>query len=103
VDKLGKVLPTVLRRQGVQGKVAELRTRLVFMELMGKELADCCESVDLRGSTLTVTASNPAFAHQLRLDSEELISRLNSRLSGRIVRSLKVRIGHSAGPQAWGR
>jgi predicted nucleic acid-binding Zn ribbon protein len=93
VDKLGKVLPTVLRRQGVQGKVAELRARLVFMELMGKELADCCEKVELRGSTLTVTATNPAFAHQLRLDSEELMLRLNSRLIGRRVRSIRVTIG----------
>lgn len=93
MDKLGKVLPTVLRRQGVQGKVAELRARLVFMELMGKELADCCEKVELRGSTLTVTATNPAFAHQLRLDSEELMLRLNSRLIGRRVRSIRVTIG----------
>jgi hypothetical protein len=83
----------VLRRQGVQGKVAELRARLVFMELMGKELADCCEKVELRGSTLTVTATNPAFAHQLRLDSEELMLRLNSRLIGRRVRSIRVTIG----------
>lgn len=93
MDKLGKVLPTVLRRQGVQGKVAELRARLVFMELMGKELADCCENVELRGSTLTVTATNPAFAHQLRLDSEELMLRLNGRLIGRRVRSIRVTIG----------
>jgi predicted nucleic acid-binding Zn ribbon protein len=93
VDKLGKVLPTVLRRQGVQAKVAELRTRLVFMELMGKELAECCEKVELRGSTLTVTTTNPAFAHQLRLDSEELMTRLNTRLIGRRVRGIKVTIG----------
>jgi hypothetical protein len=60
---------------------------------MGKELADCCEKVELRGSTLTVTATNPAFAHQLRLDSEELMLRLNSRLIGRRVRSIRVTIG----------
>jgi predicted nucleic acid-binding Zn ribbon protein len=97
VDKLGKVLPTVLRRQGLQAKVAELRARLVFAELLGKELADCCERVELRGTTLTVVATNPAFAHQLRLESEELMSRLNQRLIGRRIRSIRVRSGRGPG------
>jgi Dna[CI] antecedent, DciA len=42
---------------------------------------------------LVITTSSPALAHQLRLDSETIIDRLNAMNLGRRVRSLRVRIG----------
>ncbi len=42
-----------------------------------------------------VTTSSPALAHQLRLDAETVITRLNGMELGRRVRILRVRIGRS--------
>ena len=81
----------------MQGRVAELRAGVVLAELLGPDLAGCCETVELRGTTLSVTTSNPAFAHQLRLDSETIMTRLNQRLVGRRVRVLRVRTGRGPG------
>jgi len=39
--------------------------------------------------------SSPALAHQLRLDAETVIARLNGMDLGRRVRTLRVRIGRS--------
>ena len=97
MDKLGKLLPKVLARQPNAIRVAELRVRQTFAELVGPELAGYCESIELRGSTLTVTTSNPALAHQLRLDSGELMTRLNENPPGRKLRAIKVRTGRAAG------
>ncbi|MEA2655884.1 MAG: hypothetical protein QOI23_1249, partial [Chloroflexota bacterium] len=44
---------------------------------------------------LVVTTSSPALAHQLRLDSETIVTRLNGLDLGRKVRTLRVRIGRS--------
>jgi hypothetical protein len=54
-----------------------------------------CEEVELRAGTLLVTTSNPALAHQLRLDAEAILARLNRPELGRKVRTLRVRVGRS--------
>ena len=94
MDKLGKLLPTVVARQPGAAVLVEHRLRLAFREVVGEALAARCESVEVRGSTLLVTTSNPALAHQLRLDAERLLERVNqeSRLPRR-VRAVKVRVG----------
>jgi len=95
---LGKLLPKVLARQPGAARVAEARVQVIFKELIGAELAAACETVLLRGSTLTVVTSNPALAHQLRLDSELLMTRLNEASSGRRLRTIRVRTGRGPGP-----
>ena len=66
-----------------------------FRALMGPDIAVLCDEVDLRSGTLLVTTSNPALAHQLRLDAETILVRLNRPELGRKVRTLRVRIGRS--------
>lgn len=98
MHKLGRVLPGVLARQPNANLLAEHRLRLAFREVLGEEMASACETVQVRGSTLAVTTANPALAHQLRLDAEELMRRINdvSRLS-RPVRTIRVRVGRGTG------
>jgi hypothetical protein len=68
---------------------------------MGPEIAVFCEAVDLKSGALLITTSNPALAHQLRLDSERLMQRLNqeSRLR-RQVRTIRVRVGNQPGQRS---
>jgi hypothetical protein len=100
VDKLGKVLPRVLARQPRAGLVAEYRLRQAFREVLGESLAAACESIEVRGGTVSVSTANPALAHQLRLDAEELMRRLNAESKlARPVREIKVRIGRPARPR----
>jgi hypothetical protein len=93
VDRIGKLLPKVLAKQPSSGRVIEMRARLAFAEILGPALAADCESLELHGSALTVTTPNPALAHQLRLDAEHLLERLNDSSPGRRIRTLKVRTG----------
>ena len=63
--------------------------------MLGPDVARLCDAVELRSGTLVVTTSSPALAHQLRLDAETIIARLNRPDLGREVRILRVRIGNS--------
>jgi hypothetical protein len=92
---LGNILPKILRRQPGGARLMGLQTAAAFRALIGPEVALLCEEVELRSGTLLVTTSSPALAHQLRLDAEIIISRLNRPESGRRVRTLRVRIGRS--------
>jgi len=96
VDKLGNLLPRVLARQPGRGRVTELRVKMAFARLLGEELASFCESIEVKGTTLSVATSNPALAHQLRLDSEEFLRLLNQQLLGRELRLIRIRTGRAS-------
>jgi Dna[CI] antecedent, DciA len=86
-------------RQPGSAVLVEHRLRLVFREVIGEALAGSCESIEVQRSTVFVTTSNPALAHQLRLDSERLMERLNQESNlPRRVRAIRVRVGTS-GPR----
>ena len=93
MDKLGNILPTVLRRQPGGGRLLGTRVASAFRAVIGPEPARLCEAVELKSGVLVVTTSSPALAHQLRLDAETVIARLNGLNLGPRVRTLRVRIG----------
>ena len=95
MDKLGNILPAVVRRQPGGSRLLGTRVASAFRSLIGPEPARLCEDVELRSGVLLVTTSSPALAHQLRLDAETVIQRLNGMDLGRRVRILRVRIGRS--------
>ncbi len=95
MDKLGNILPRVLRRQPGGARLLGTQVAAAFRSVIGSEPASLCDEVELRSGTLLVTTSSPALAHQLRLDSETIVGRLNAMQLGRRVRSLRVRIGRS--------
>ena len=94
MDRLGKVLGRVLAKQPRSRLVVEYRMRQAFCEVLGEQLAAACEAIEVRGRCVSVITANPALAHQLRLDADELVRRLNasSRLS-RQVSEIRVRVG----------
>ena len=93
MDKLGNILPRILRRQPGGARLLGTQVAVAFRLLLGPEVARLCDEVELKAGTLLVTTSSPALAHQLRLDSETIVARLNRPELGRKVRSLRVRIG----------
>ena len=95
MDKLGNILPRIVRRQPGGHRLLAGQVAAAFRALMGPDVAGLCDEVELRAGTLLVTTSSPALAHQLRLDTESILARLNRPEAGRKVRSLRVRIGRS--------
>jgi hypothetical protein len=99
VDKLGNILPRVLRRHPGGARLLGGQVAAAFRSVIGVEPARLCDEIELHSGTLVVTTSSPALAHQLRLDSETIIARLNGLDLGRRVRTIRVRIGHSTPAQ----
>jgi hypothetical protein len=95
VDKLGNILPRVLRRQPGGARLLGTQVAVAFRVMIGADPATLCDEVELKSGTLLVTTSSPALAHQLRLDSEKIVERLNGLNLGRKVRAVRVRIGRS--------
>lgn len=95
MDKLGNILPRIVRRQPGGTRLMGMQVASAFRVLIGPEVAKLCDEVELRSGTLLITTSSPALAHQLRLDAETIVGRLNQPELGRKVRTLRVRIGRA--------
>jgi len=93
VDKLGNILPRVLRRQPGGARLLGGQVAVAFRTMIGPEPAALCDAVELKSGVLLVTTSSPALAHQLRLDAETVLRRLNDLNLGRKVTTLRVRVG----------
>ena len=95
MDKLGNILPKIIRRQPGGARLMGAQVAAAFRVLIGPDVSGLCDEVELRSGTLVITTSSPALAHQLRLDAETILGRLNQPGAGRRVRVLRVRIGRS--------
>ncbi len=93
MDKLGNILPRVLRRQPGGARLLGGQVAVAFRTMIGPEPAALCDAVELKSGVLLVTTSSPALAHQLRLDAETVLRRLNDLNLGRKVKTLRVRVG----------
>ena len=96
MDKLGNILPRVLRRQPGGSRLIGTQVAAAFRTVIGPESAQLCDEIEIHSGILVVTTSSPALAHQLRLDSETIVSRLNGLDLGRKVKAVRVRIGRSS-------
>jgi len=96
VDKLGNILPRVLRRQPGGGRMIGTQVAVAFRTVIGAEGAQLCDDIEIHSGILQVTTSSPALAHQLRLDAETIVNRLNGLDLGRKVKGVRVRIGRSS-------
>ena len=93
MDKLGNILPRIVRRQPGGSRLLGAQVATAFRTLMGPDVARLCDEVEFRGGILLVTTPSPALAHQLRLDAEAIMARLNQPELGRTIRAVRVRIG----------
>lgn len=98
LEGIGDILPHVLERQPDAARLLEVRLQIAFRAVLGEQLSGQCEEVTVHGSTVWITTRNPALAHQLRLDQEVLLRRLNDRsgLPRRVVH-LRVQTGRGRG------
>src|SRR5258708_3734053 len=94
VDKLGNILPRVLRREPGGAKFLGVQVATAFRMVIGADPAGLCDEIELHSGTLVVTTSSPALARQLRLDSELILARLNGLNLGRKARPTRVRTAH---------
>jgi hypothetical protein len=91
--RLGDLLDSALRGlgAGIRHGVREERLRDAFAEVVGEQLSPLCEAVSLDRGTLLIGTAHSALAHQLQLDSVQLIASLNEKLGVAVVKRLRFR------------
>jgi predicted nucleic acid-binding Zn ribbon protein len=75
------------------GETARLFT--AWEEIVGPTVARRCEAVSLKGGVLTVAASTPAWAAELKYLTPEMIGRVNTDLGREVVNEVRVFVRRS--------
>ncbi len=91
--RLGDTLDGVLARLGTPSRAG---VEVVFErwdEVVGAELAQHCRPVRLAGGVLTVAASSPQWATQLRYLTHQLQLNVNAAMGEPVVTSVNVVVG----------
>lgn len=90
LSPLSEVLEELLARREARVRAKERLAALVWREAVGFFYGERTEVTHVERGVVHVWCNSPALAHQLTLDSAEVIRRLNTILGGEYVRELRA-------------
>jgi len=84
-------MDTLSMEMGWSAPLAEARVAMEWRELVGENIADHSDVVDVANGVLTVQCNSSAWATQLRLMQHDLLSRLADHIPEATINSVVVR------------
>jgi len=90
---IGAALPSALKSLGISRRTREAQALFNWPAVVGPHLARETTALKLTGSTLWVTASSTALAHQLHIERGLLIQRINGMIGADAVKEIRIRQG----------
>lgn len=92
MEEIGKILPAVFKRQVQRGDAALADVLAAFWpRVVGKAIAQNSRPMSFSDGTLTLAASSPSWAAQLRHLAEDVRAEINSFLGRSVVKKLRVK------------
>ena len=90
MERLGDVLPGVLRGLGLADELSGWRSVAEWPDAVGEAIARRTHAVSFHEGVLTVEVEGAAWRHELSVLKRDLVRRLNQRLGGAVVRDLRL-------------
>ena len=90
VAPIGAALDNLVSRSEGRTRVRERLAALVWRDAVGDFYAERTRVNKVRHAIMWVWCDSPALAHQLSLDAKEIIRRINTELSGPVVKEIRT-------------
>ncbi|MFC4854887.1 DciA family protein [Actinophytocola glycyrrhizae] len=87
---LGRIASRVALERGWSGRLTTGRLFDRWSQIVGEEVAEHAQPVELKGGELTVQADSTAWATQLRLLQKQLLAKIAGGVGHDVVKRLKV-------------
>ncbi len=100
LQPVGGMIQQILRRLGLDQKLAEYRAVEAWAEVVGPAVAAQASATSIRDGVLFVDVTSNVWMQELGLLRESIIERMNARLGAPLVR--KVVLSIERGPQHGG-
>ncbi|NIQ94399.1 MAG: DUF721 domain-containing protein [Desulfuromonadales bacterium] len=95
-EPVQRLLEGILKDKGMDGKLREFRTWLVWDQAVGPQIARNARPLRIRDGILELRVAHPVWMQQLQLMKPQLLKKLNERLEGARIRDLYFRRGKIA-------
>jgi predicted nucleic acid-binding Zn ribbon protein len=89
LSPLAAALEELLARTESRARVKERLAALVWPECVGEFYAERTQVTRVHRGIMYVWCNSPALAHQLSLDTEQIVRRVNAALHGRYIKELR--------------
>ena len=89
MQRLGELLPGVLRELGLERELQGWRAVEAWAEAVGPAIARRARAVAYHDGALTVEVEGSAWRHELGYLERDLVRRVNERLGGALVKRLR--------------
>ena len=93
---IGGLLEELLARTESRARVKEKLAALVWTDVVGDFYAARTQVTRVHQGIMFVACHSPALAHQLSLDADEIIRRLNRELAGSYIKQIRPATGYRA-------
>lgn len=106
LESVGPLIQQILRRLGLDKKLAEHRAVDCWAEVVGPQVAAQTNATAIRDGVLFVDVASNVWMQELGLLRESIVERLNTRLGAPVVRKVVLSIErppHPSGAAAWER
>ncbi len=89
--RVGDVIPVVLKRLGLEGKMQEAELLRDWDVIVGEAVSKRCRPVGVRGGLLFIEAESNVWMQEISFRRHEILKRIKARFPG--VRIKGIRIG----------
>jgi len=89
VTPIQSALGDAVKKMGVQKAVMDELAREAFFDAVGLPIAGMCSVMRIDRGSLILGTANSALSHQLQMDAELIISKVNARLGNTVVQRLR--------------
>lgn len=86
-----EALPAALTALGISRRTRAAQAVWLWPQVVGPVLAEQTRAIELRGGTLWVSATSAPLAHQLHLERQGLVERLNRAIGAPAVKDIRSR------------
>lgn len=90
---LGSLVTGALRTSELETRLKEQRCLMVWDEVVGQQVSGAAQPEFIRDGCMFVITKNPVWANELMFYKKDLISRLNSRVGGTVLKEIIFKAG----------
>ncbi|MBU0633993.1 MAG: DUF721 domain-containing protein [Candidatus Omnitrophica bacterium] len=91
---VGQIIEAFLEKGAAQRATTQVKILDNWKKIITKKASQCAQPVLVRNKVLVVIVSNSAWLHQLTLEKEKIIQKINKTLKQQAIDGIRFKLGN---------
>ena len=89
MPSLGQVISEALKESGWEEPVERHQAMLIWDKVVGRHFARHCHAVEIKGETLYVSVTNPAWRSEISFQKNDILQAINKNLKTHFIKDIR--------------